>query len=266
MSAPVSRTAATYVYCMVVAPRRPRLTKVPAGLPGTGPVRLLELAPQRYVVVADAPLSRYGEGAIRRGLADLTWVSRAAMAHEAVVEAFIGAAAVLPMKLFTLFTSDERALAQLRADRRRIEALVTRLADHLEWGVRLMLSPLSPGGGSEAAATRVPGTKTRRPGIAYLNEKRAQRDAARERAHRARSVAADLYARLVDRSRSARRRPPGELPAAEGALLLDAAFLVPRRRSRTFSALLRREQRQLARRGYHLIVTGPWPGYSFVNQ
>jgi len=259
--------SATYLYCVVVASKRPRLAKVPAGLPGTGPVRLLDLAPQRYLVVADAPLSRYGEAAIRRGLADLTWVSRAAMAHEAVVEAFIGATAVLPMKLFTLFTSDERALTQLRADRRRVDALVTRLADHLEWGVRLTLDPAPPRRGrSEATPGTASGSRPRRLGIAYLKEKRAERDAARERAQQARALAGDLYARLSDESRAARRRPPGELPAQTGLLLLDAAFLVPRRQSRGFGALLRREQRHLARRGYRLTVTGPWPPYSFVQQ
>src|SRR5438045_3748029 len=89
MSGRVNRGRATYVYCFVVAPKRPRLTRVPAGLPGTGPVRLLDVGPHRYLAVADAPLARYGEAAIRRGLADLAWVSRAAVAHEAVVEAFI---------------------------------------------------------------------------------------------------------------------------------------------------------------------------------
>ena len=67
-----------------------------------------------HVVVADAPLSEYGEAAIARGLANLEWVSRAAMAHERVVESFGGADAVLPMKLFTIFTNEARAVAHAR--------------------------------------------------------------------------------------------------------------------------------------------------------
>ena len=31
-------------------------------------------------------------------------------------------------------------------------------------------------------------------------------------------------------------------------------------------ALARREQRELARHGYELTVTGPWPPYSFVQE
>jgi hypothetical protein len=252
---------ATYVYCVVAAPKRPRLTGVPAGLPGTGPIRLLDIDAGRQVVVADAPLSRYGEAAIQRGLSDLAWVSRAAVAHEAVVEAFIEATVVLPMKLFTLFTSDERAIAHLHGDHRRIDALVKRLANHHEWGVRLALDRPA------AAARRSTGRAkpTQPSGVAYLQEKKAQRDATAERATQARAFAADLYDRLSERSRAARRRPAGELPVQGGPLLLDAAFLVPRSESRTFTALVRREQRALARKGYALTITGPWPPYTFVQ-
>jgi hypothetical protein len=260
----VNKGRATYVYCLIVASKRPRLTQVPAGPPGTGPVRLLDVGPQRYLAVADAPLSRYGEAAIRSGFADLAWVSRAAVAHESVVEAFIGATAVLPMKLFTLFTSDERALAHMRQDQRRIEGLVKRLADHLEWGVRVVLNPAGRDG-KEKASGAVARSRPGRSGIAYLNEKRAQRDAARKRAGRAHAAAAAVYRKLSGRSRAAKMRAAGELPAQHGPLLLDAAFLVPRAESRAFSAVVRREQRELGRHGYGLTLTGPWPPYSFVQ-
>src|SRR5882762_12023102 len=123
----------TYAYCVVANATRPRLKRKVAGLPGMGPVRLLDVDDGLFLAVADAPLDRYGEAAINRGLADLDWVSRAAVAHEAVVESFIAETAVLPMKLFTIFTTDDRAVAHVRAERRRIAALVKRVADHHEW-------------------------------------------------------------------------------------------------------------------------------------
>src|SRR5262249_8325731 len=132
-------TKGTYVYCVVAADTPPRLTRVPAGLPGPGKVRLREAGPPLFVVVADAPLDRYGESAINRGLADLEWVSRAAVAHEAVVEAFIGEPAVLPMKLFTIFMSDERVLDHVRSDRQHVATMIKRVANHQEWGVRVRL-------------------------------------------------------------------------------------------------------------------------------
>src|SRR5229473_2309652 len=128
----------TYVYCVIGAARRPRLARVRSRLPGMGPVRLLEVERGLFMAVADAPRDRYGEAAINRGLSDLNWVSRAAVAHEAVVESFISETAVLPMKLFTIFTSDDRAIAHVRAERQRIAAAVKRVANHQEWGVRVV--------------------------------------------------------------------------------------------------------------------------------
>jgi Gas vesicle synthesis protein GvpL/GvpF len=249
----------TYVYCVIAAERRPRLTRVPRGLPGAGPVRLLDVDDGLYVVVADAPLDRYGEAAINRGLADLDWVSRAAVAHEAVVEAFISETAVLPMKLFTIFTSDDRAVDHVRAERRRIAAAVKRVANHQEWGVRVVLDR------GRAAAPKKKTVPPARSGVAYLTRKKAQRDAVRELAASAREIVASLYDRLAARSRLAKRRLASELPVQGGPLLLDAAFLVPRARAASFQALASRESRALARHGYGLTFSGPWPPYSFVQ-
>ena len=63
----------------------------------------------------------------------------------------------------------------------------------------------------------------------------------------------------------ARRRGASEMPAQGGPLLLDAAFLVPRGRAATFKALAARESKALARQGYGLSVSGPWPPYTFVQ-
>jgi len=259
----MSAAQGTYVYAVVAARRRPRLTRVPAGLPGTGKVHLLDAAPDLFVVVADAPLDRYGEAAINRGLADLDWVSRAAVAHEAVVEAFIGEMAVLPMKLFTIFMNDERVLAHVRADRQRIAALIARVADHQEWGIRVVLDRTRAAGAQRPNAK--PGSRAAASGIAYLAHKKAQRDSTAKLATNARQTVAALYDRLSSRARDARRRTASELPMESGPLLLDAAFLVPRARAAAFQTLTAREAKSLERQGYGLTVTGPWPPYTFVQ-
>src|SRR5690606_40228059 len=111
----------TYVYCLVRAGRRPSLRDVPPGMPDSGAPRLLDAGDRLWAVVTTVPAGEYGEGTLARGLQDLEWVGRRAMAHESVVEAFLDAPAVLPMQLFTLFTSDERALEHVARDRRRSE-------------------------------------------------------------------------------------------------------------------------------------------------
>ena len=252
----------TYVYCVVAADRRPRLARVPAGLPGAGPVRLLDVEDGLFMAVADLPLDRYSEAAINTGLANLDWVSRVAVAHEAVVESLIASTAVLPMKLFTIFTADERALAHVRGQRARIAGLVRRVANQQEWGVRVVLD-------RALAAAALPKNKKAPAragsGVSYLAQKKAHRDASKELASRARETVAGLFDRLGARAGDAKRRAASDLPVEGGPLLLDAAFLVPRARAALFKALAARESRSLARQGYGLTVSGPWPPYTFVQ-
>src|SRR5438067_2397593 len=183
-----------------------------------GPVRVLDVERGLFVAVADAPLSRYGEAEINRRLTDLEWVSRAAVAHQKVIESFISQPAVLPMKLFTMFTSDARALDHIAAQRARIRSLVERVANHHEWGVRVIMDRAAP----RRDAARP--TTVAKSGAAYLNRKKAQRDSATELAQRARETIAGLYDRLEQRARIGRRRAASDLTMKGGPLLLDAAF------------------------------------------
>jgi hypothetical protein len=258
----MAKTASgTYVYCLVSAPRRPPLARVPRGQAGAGRVRLIDVDRSLWLVVADAPADRYGEQAINRGLSNLDWVSRAAVAHEAVVEAFIGATAVVPMKLFTIFTSDARALEHIAHERARIDAVLARVAHHLEWGVRVALDRAKIAPARRPAQRGGPAS-----GAAFLTHKKAQRDAANQLAGRAREIAIDVYETLAAQARIARRRSAAELPANGGPLLLDAAFLVPKTRVARFARIAAKQTRELARQGFRVAVSGPWPPYSFIQE
>jgi hypothetical protein len=254
----------TYVYCLVAADRRPAVRRRFARPPRMGPVRLLEVERRLWLVVADAPSSLYSADMINQKLADLDWVSRAAVAHEAVVEAFGSRGTTLPMKLFTIFASDERAVEQIRKDRSRVDRLLARVAHHAEWGVRVALEAGAANDGAKRTARATP-----RPapmsGTRYLSQKKAQRDIAVERAERAAATVQELYDRLSAQATLSRRRPAAELPVEGRPLLLDAAFLVPNRRSARFRAIVWREARRLAPLGYRLSLTGPWPPYTFVK-
>jgi hypothetical protein len=233
-----------------------------------GRPRLLDVGDRRpqdfgkWLVVADAPLDRFGEQAINRGLTDLAWVARAAVAHEAMVESFTEAPAVLPMKLFTIFNNDARARDHVRSTGRRIDALIRRVSNHREWGVRVVFDRAA----ATVAARRTATTQSARgSGKSYLLRKKKARDAAAELARNARDVVADLYDRLAAQADSATRRRASDLPVQTGPLLLDAAFLVPTGRSKRFSRLVARESRTLGQQGYRVTLTGPWPAYSFVE-
>src|SRR5262249_7199707 len=154
--------SATYVYCLVAGRRPPSLTRRLFGLAGMGRLRLIDLGKPRphalgkWLVVADAPLDRYSEQAINRGLSDLQWVGRAATAHEAVAGSFVNWMGVPPIKLFTFSTSDGRGVDQVRAAKKRIDALIPRVATHQKGGARFVFDP-------PRAANALPRTRKARP-------------------------------------------------------------------------------------------------------
>ena len=54
-------------------------------------------------------------------------------------------------------------------------------------------------------------------------------------------------------------------PIAPGTnLLLDAAFLIPKRRTETLRRTLTKEAQVLLEDGCQISLTGPWPPYSFA--
>ena len=248
---------ATYVYCAVQADRKPNLARAPSGPPGLGEHRLLDGGRGLWLVVADAPLSRYGEASIQRGINNLTWLSRCAVAHEAVVEYCLRARAVVPMKLFTIFENDFRALAEIGRKRPQLDRSMRRVAGRREWGVRIRAVP------GELRSVRP--LKKVKTGASYLAAKKQARDATRELAVRGHARVSRAFATLSALSADAQRHPPPAAGPQTSRLLLDAAFLVASSGVSRFRAAARRVARELGRNGYAVEVTGPWPPYNFIE-
>jgi Gas vesicle synthesis protein GvpL/GvpF len=251
-------SSATYVYCIVSSRQPLSTTHTPAGPPGTRGVRALEVRPQRYAVISDAPLDDFSEQPLARHLSDLDWVSRAAVAHEAVIASFMPQSdAVVPMKLFTLFTNDARALEQLRSGWTRVERLIRRLAKHDEWGLRLVFDDTRAPADDQPAGID--------SGRNYLLAKRRQQAAATARKTNMRKVAGDVLKSLRPLTRDTRQRAITGPQESRSRLLLDAAFLVPRGKAARFRTAAARQAKKIAPAGFALQVTGPWPPYSFVD-
>jgi hypothetical protein len=249
---------ATYVYCAVHADRKPNLGRAPAGPPGLGEPRVLDGGRGLWLVVADAPLSRYDEASIQRGLHDLEWLSRCAVAHEAVVEYCLRAQAVVPMKLFTIFETDARALAEIGRKREQLDRSLRRVAGRREWGVRIRAVP--PLGEPSARPLKRPKT-----GASYLAAKKQVHDATRELAVNGHARVNRAFTTLAALAADAQRHPPTAGGSQTTRLLLDAAFLVANRGIARFRTATRRMARDLSRDGYAVEVTGPWPPYNFIE-
>ena len=234
------------------------MRNVPAGLSGSRDIRVLEAGDHLWLVASSVPEAKYGEAALARGLQDLEWVGRRALEHEAVVEHFLGAAAVLPMQLFALFTSDDRAVSHVAGDRKRITRILARIERRVEWGLRLTWDEKAVRDGIDRAHER-PAT-----GAAFLSRKRDLLNVNRVQLSAARVAADRLYRAMAREATDARRRKATEQAVPGSRLLLDAAFLVSARKAAAFRAALRRHSKTLGRSGLVVSLTGPWPPYNFI--
>ena len=248
---------AIYLYCLVKSARRPSMTHVPSGLPGASRPDAVDAKGGLWLVVAEAPLDTYGSDQLEQRLSDMDWVGRIALAHEEVVEAFArrASATVIPMKLFTMFSTRERAVADVGGRRRTINAAMRRIAGADEWGVRITRAVPA----AAASAAERP-----RSGAAFLAARKQARDAVQGARVAAAEAALDAFDRLAKFARRTRRRDfddgGGGTPP-----LLDAVFLVARSQRGRFTSAARRQASACASAGAIMSVTGPWPAYNFVQ-
>jgi len=247
----------TYVYGLVESPRAPSLAAAPVGLAGAGPPRALPVKRGRWAIAADVPLERYGEEPLARGLRDLDWVGACALAHETVVEYLARRGSVVPMKLFTIFHSDARAIEDVARAGRTLDRAFRRIAGAAEWSARVFRS--SAAAESPAAGQRVEAAS----GAEFLLKKKRARDEARAAATTAGAAAETAHRTLKKIARASILKPPVDGEAG-ARLVLDAAYLVPNARRAKFRSEVKRQVRRCREAGCTLTLTGPWPAYHFI--
>jgi Gas vesicle synthesis protein GvpL/GvpF len=251
------RISATYLYCLVRRPDLPAAEGAPPGLPGLSAPRALAVGDGLWLVAADAPLPEYGAESIQVHLQDLNWVSERAMAHEAVVEHFGKSGTLVPMKLFTLFASDDRALEHIRGDRERLDRILDRIAGCQEWGVLVRMDETKARQMASEEARRQAGGQG--SGTAFLLRKRMEQEASRTLLGRLRGEMEKVFSDLGGEAAEARKRDP-ILP-----VLLDSAFLVRKDQVSRFEKTVDLWAKRLAE-SCEVTLTGPWPPYNFIGE
>lgn len=253
--------AASYLYAVVGSAREPSVSGAPSGPPGMGPLRWLSIGDGLWLAAADAPRPRYSAAAIEKGLRDLDWVSACAVAHERVVEHVSRLGPAIPMKLFTLFSSDARAAAELGRAPARLRAVLRRIEGRQEWGVRVSVDEATARTRARERAQQA--AEGLGAGAGFLTRKRQEHEEVRGIVDLGRTAADEVFDAVARHADQTQRRQPA---AAEPGLrlLLDAAFLVPVNRAATFRESVRRQAERLAPHGYRVVLTGPWPAYNFV--
>jgi Gas vesicle synthesis protein GvpL/GvpF len=258
---------ALWTYCVMRAgdPAPDDLT----GVVAAGPVTRVESG-GLAALVSRVPLEEFGSEPLRENLNDLAWLERVARAHEAVLDGALAATTIVPLRLCTIYASEDRVRDMLDRERTALEEALQRLEGRQEWGVKLLVDRgelESQARAQSPDASALEGElHARTGGGAYMLQRRLDRQV-REAADRlATEVAEDVHAHLQDWASDAVARPPQnrDLSGHEGEMLLNGAYLVEADRVEGLAALVAELEDRHRPLGARLELTGPWPPYNFV--
>jgi hypothetical protein len=278
----------TGVYVYAVSRAGPdRMSEAMEGVGGVAgaPVRAVGRS-GLTALVSTVDLAEFGEDALKRNLEDLDWLESTARAHHAVVDGAAAVAVTLPLRLVTVYRSDERVREVLGERGEEFTEALDRITGRTEWGVKgyadpqaFMATGAGPGGtardgtghddlghgatGPGDAAGG--GTGVSSPGTAYLQRRRAQRRTDEDAREEAAACADRIDDELCELSAMSRVHPPQDpqLSGHEGWMILNAAYLVDDERAEDFRAAVTRLSG--LRAGLRLELTGPWAPYHFVG-
>lgn len=230
-------------------------------------------------VVRDVPAAPFDD--LTEQATDPEWLERQVRIHDAVLRALAEVVDLAPLRFGAVLADDDRVRALLADERSRLTADLDLVRGAQEWGLRIVRSargqaddiPTDPAGvgpgadpTGDVADPAAPAAGGGGAGATWVATRRAAQAARESERAQLSACVREVTQGLAAAARDAVRRTPR--PAAEGGVAdtaAEATFLVDRARADEF---LDRADR-LAHRWRataDVVVTGPWPAYSFVGE
>lgn len=250
-----------YVYAVTRDPATPEVD----GVDGTrrfGTVTADRIAAVFTAVDAEA----FSQEAIDARAGDLEWLGAIGYRHQDVVSDLMKRTAIVPLRAFTLFSSEEAVRAYLHEHADMLAKVLERLDGKQEWTLRVELDPAR---WSESLTSRVVSLRDLQneiasapPGKAFLLRKKLD-DEKKRASHTAEQEVVGEIERLV-------LEKLGCETVAETRERRDGAFpqinvLINRDEEATLQELHAEMTARYEAEGVTLGLTGPWPPYTFAN-
>ena len=210
-------------------------------------------------VVCDVDLADFGEEALARNLEDLDWLEEVARGHDDVVRGAADTAAIAPMRLVTICTSDASVREHIEQRYDELVDVLDRVEGRREWSVKAYAVPSTREPDPDSPEGNATGA-----GAAYLQRKRQQANRRRAATERSMEIADLIHAELAGHAVAGRRLQPQDpkLTGRTEPMILNAAYLVVVEDGDAFVAAVSALADRLD--DTTVEVQGPWPPYSFA--
>ncbi len=206
----------------------------------------------------------FSQEVIDRRAADLEWLGAIGYRHQAVVSDLMRRTAIVPLRAFTLFSSEDALREYLREQHQMLSGALERLDGKHEWTLRVEFDAAR---WSEALAGRVESLRdlneqiaTAAPGKAFLLRKKLDDERKRASHSAEHDVVAEIERVVLERLScdtvsETRERRDGAFPQIN--------VLIERDEEARLQELHEELTARYDREGVTLGLTGPWPPYTF---
>jgi hypothetical protein len=236
------------------------------GVDGAHPVTVLREG-ALAAVSSQVPLEEFDEVQLREHLADMAWVEATARAHEAVLETIRDQTTVIPMRMCTVYRTQDGIREMLAREAVPLRDALDDLDGKAEWGVKVFTTVARPDeiDTADAGASDSSSADESR-GAAYMERRRTDRERRQRALQMAEEAAEEIHERLSAVASDAQvislQRP--EVSGHSGDMILNGVYLVPDDAAEAFHEEVRALASELEPQGVELYPTGPWPAYNFV--
>lgn len=209
----------------------------------------------------------FSQEEIDRHAGDLDWLGTIGVRHQEVVARLAACGTIVPLRAFTLFSSEEKVREFLAGNRADLLSVLARLDGKDEWTIRIEFEPEQ---WSHALAARSESLraieeemKTAPAGKAYLLKKKLEESKKRAAEEAENSLVGEIGVAVPDHLAVDRRL---EGRAERGGSDPQLTLLVERGRTGELRRLHESLAQRYAPEGVALVLTGPWPPYTFVAE
>lgn len=208
----------------------------------------------------------YSQEVIDQRAGDLEWLGAIGYRHQAVVSDLMRRTAIVPLRAFTLFGSEESLRSYLHEQHRMLTGALERLGGMREWTLRV---EFEAGLWSESLAARVESLRDLRqeiesaaPGRAFLLRKKLDDEIKRASHAAEQDVVAEIEKLVLDKLRcetvsESREHRAGAFPQIN--------VLINRDEEARLQELHEELEARYGREGVTLAMSGPWPPYTFAG-
>ncbi|CAN5642026.1 GvpL/GvpF family gas vesicle protein [soil metagenome] len=241
----------------------------PPGLDGR-PVRTV-VEGDLAALASSLDTAEYAGDVIDQRATDLDWLGPRAQAHDAVITWANDPGPVVPLPMWTLFTTEQGVCGMLAARAAELRATIARISGADEYSLRVFAKPAELRASLESFAPELAAAQqalaAAAPGQRYLLERKLEA----QKKELLRSAAETVAARVYDEIRvvaadAMEDHLPRSSAIADAQAVLNAVFLVHRDGFEAFRGRVSEIVASHKDRGFHFEFSGPWPAYHFVSR